>query len=499
MSVGLRSAGGVSIIVTMQNEYLWDVFLSHNSRDKSRVRRLAERLREASLRVWFDEWVIEPGDDIYIAIEHGLEFARTLILCMSQAAFGSDWTTLERSTVIFRDPQNTHRRFIPLLLEDCRIPDVIRRYSYVDWRDESETVLERLLRVCQPSGSPRMVNQATAFRNIAPPGGAISHNDPYYITRAADTEVVAAAQRTTATLIIKGPRQFGKSSVLKHYLAACQHAHKRTVLLDFAMYTADELATYPTFLTHLAEAMWRRLDQPPQARPSSIPSQAAMIDFMEYTLLQAISGPVVLAFDEADKLLGRPYQADFFSMLRYWHERRTDTPPTAWARVSLALVISTEPYLLITDALRSPFNVSPPLELLPFNEADCRKLNHRYNGLLSDAEVTQLMDLLGGHPYLTRLAYYYLTREVPLDIPTLLCNAADRYGPFGLHLRALENKLRDEAGHLLLAAMQQVVRDGTVSTRDVLERLHGAGLVREERGRIMPFNVLYTRFFGGMP
>ena len=33
-----------------------DVFLSHNSKDKSVVRPLVERLRKDGLKVWFDEW-----------------------------------------------------------------------------------------------------------------------------------------------------------------------------------------------------------------------------------------------------------------------------------------------------------------------------------------------------------------------------------------------------------------------------------------------------------
>lgn len=41
----------------MSKDYPYDVFLSHNSKDKPRVRRLAERLEKAGLRVWFDEWV----------------------------------------------------------------------------------------------------------------------------------------------------------------------------------------------------------------------------------------------------------------------------------------------------------------------------------------------------------------------------------------------------------------------------------------------------------
>ena len=44
--------------------YRYDVFLSDSSADKPVVRELAERLRTAGLRVWFDEWNIRPGDHI---------------------------------------------------------------------------------------------------------------------------------------------------------------------------------------------------------------------------------------------------------------------------------------------------------------------------------------------------------------------------------------------------------------------------------------------------
>ena len=42
----------------MSAPFAYDVFLSHNSKDKPRVRKLAERLRAEGLRVWFDDWVI---------------------------------------------------------------------------------------------------------------------------------------------------------------------------------------------------------------------------------------------------------------------------------------------------------------------------------------------------------------------------------------------------------------------------------------------------------
>ena len=133
----------------MQSTFTYAVFLSHNARDKPRVRKLAERLKKAGLRVWFDEWSIKPGDDIYLAVERGLEASRVQLLCLSPAALGSDWVTLERSTVLFRDPTNAERRFVPLLLADCDLPDALRRYKYLDFRDETQAALEELLGACR--------------------------------------------------------------------------------------------------------------------------------------------------------------------------------------------------------------------------------------------------------------------------------------------------------------------------------------------------------------
>jgi hypothetical protein len=76
----------------MEAEFAYDVFLSHNKKDKPRVRRLAKRLKKAGLRVWFDAWIIEPGDDIYLAIERGLESSGTLVLCLSPPAVNATAT-----------------------------------------------------------------------------------------------------------------------------------------------------------------------------------------------------------------------------------------------------------------------------------------------------------------------------------------------------------------------------------------------------------------------
>jgi hypothetical protein len=106
-----------------EQPFAYDVFLSHSAKDKPVVRPLAERLRQDGLKVWFDEWVLKPGDSIPAKIEEGLERSRVLVLCLSANAFGSDWAQLEAGTFRFRDPLNTERpRMSRNMLNSARGP-----------------------------------------------------------------------------------------------------------------------------------------------------------------------------------------------------------------------------------------------------------------------------------------------------------------------------------------------------------------------------------------
>jgi molybdate-binding protein len=40
----------------MPENFKYDVFISHSSKDKPAVRELAEKLKTDGIRVWFDEW-----------------------------------------------------------------------------------------------------------------------------------------------------------------------------------------------------------------------------------------------------------------------------------------------------------------------------------------------------------------------------------------------------------------------------------------------------------
>src|ERR1700749_3755396 len=135
----------------MEEDFKYDVFLSHSSADKPVVRAVAERLRTDGLRVWLDDWELKPGDHLS-KIEDGLEHSRVLVLFMSANAFGSDWAKLEADTFRFRDPLNKERRFIPLRLDDAPLKGSLAYFLHIAWRPEGhDEAYAKLLEACRAS------------------------------------------------------------------------------------------------------------------------------------------------------------------------------------------------------------------------------------------------------------------------------------------------------------------------------------------------------------
>lgn len=152
----------------MADDFKYDVFLSHSSKDKAVVRPIAERLRTDGLRVWFDEWVLKPGDNLPKKLDDGLEDSRVLVLCMSANAFGSDWAHLESNTFRFRDPLNEDRRFIPLRLDESPIKGSLAQFLYINWQPEDrDQEYAKLLEACRPPAQPSAVEAEAAHDQVA--------------------------------------------------------------------------------------------------------------------------------------------------------------------------------------------------------------------------------------------------------------------------------------------------------------------------------------------
>lgn len=125
-------------------QFEFDVFVSYSRQDQAMVLDLAQRLRDAGVRVWLDLWEIQIGDSIPAKIEYGLEHSRLLLLCISQHALGADWVPLESQSFRFRDPLNQARRMIPVRLDDAKVRGSLAQFRALDWRGKATTTFAQL-------------------------------------------------------------------------------------------------------------------------------------------------------------------------------------------------------------------------------------------------------------------------------------------------------------------------------------------------------------------
>jgi hypothetical protein len=276
---------------------------------------------------------------------------------------------------------------------------------------------------------------------------------------------------------IRASRQTGKSSLLVRGIHHARQSGAKVVHLDMQRIDSDHLTTPDVFLRCLAEMIARKLQLDPakveQLWQGKLGPQDKLNYLMEDYILPETDTPIVLAMDEADRLLQTSFHSDFFGLLRSWNS--SAAYDEEWEKLNLVLVISTEPHLLIADILQSPFNVGLSLYLEDFSEAQVHDLNRRHGSPMRPNNFARLMELLSGHPYLTRKALYTLVTE-RLTWTELARIASNELGPFGDHLRHYHWLLRDEPE--LIEALKQVIRDNTCNNEMIFFRLLRAGLVK---------------------
>jgi TIR domain len=118
-------------------DFKYDVLLSHASEDEEWCRRLAERLRREGVRVWFDLWRLRIGDHLLMKLNEGLAQSRQTIAVWTNSYFRDDkqWTKLENFSLQFSDPLAKQRSIIPVLREDTKVPPTLNNLIYIDFRD----------------------------------------------------------------------------------------------------------------------------------------------------------------------------------------------------------------------------------------------------------------------------------------------------------------------------------------------------------------------------
>ncbi|NET41961.1 AAA-like domain-containing protein [Okeania sp. SIO2B3] len=336
------------------------------------------------------------------------------------------------------------------------------------------------------------------------PSGQVPLNSHFYIERynsvplsrtPIESECFQAILKPDALIRIKASRQMGKSSLLSRILDYASQQDYRTVYLDFQTIDPEFIENLDQFLQWFCANVSDELNLEEQLDKywkKVLGVKKRCTKYFEKYLLTEIKKQIVLGLDEVDQVFQNPDLAtQFFALLRAWHEQGKNNPD--WQRLRLIIVHSKEVYIPL-NINQSPFNVGLGIELPEFNLEQVKDLVQRHGLIWSDEQIERLMEMLGGHPYLVRLALYEIASG-KMTLEQLLELAPMDEGPYYNHLhRHLLNLQKDEN---LQTAITKVVNAETPVEIGTIEgfKLRSMGLVKFRGNAVIPLCGLYREYF----
>lgn len=120
------------------------LFISYSHEDKTFVDRLAARLVEARVYIWYDRIGIKVGESLLETIAGTIAEADFLAIVLSKASVQSAWCRQELNAGLIRQLAERRVIVLPLLIEECDIPLLLRDKKYADFRADFEHGFQEL-------------------------------------------------------------------------------------------------------------------------------------------------------------------------------------------------------------------------------------------------------------------------------------------------------------------------------------------------------------------
>jgi hypothetical protein len=123
-----------------------NIFISHSSKDKPFVKRLAFALLAEGFPVWLDSWKMSSGDSLLNGIYEGIDTSSMVILVVSSQSLESGWVDRELNAAITKESEIGRNFVIPIVIDDCRVPLKVADRIFEDF---SQSFAEPLLSLCK--------------------------------------------------------------------------------------------------------------------------------------------------------------------------------------------------------------------------------------------------------------------------------------------------------------------------------------------------------------
>ena len=347
-------------------------------------------------------------------------------------------TTLQE--VIFREcwPGKTYQE---IARDSGYDPDYIRVVGSRLWNILSQAFEEKVTKN-NFKAILRQQNQAKNFlsHTLELPTGRVPLDSSFYVERP-QQEVLAyqEIQNLGALIKIKSPEHMGKTSLAIRILDRARAQNCHTVMLNLQLAEAPVLSDLNKFLRWLMSNITFQLEiesQLDEYWDEDLGTKVSCSAYLQGYILEQLAEPLVLVFDEVNHLFEYPKIAkEFLPLIRFWHEEANNF--SVWQKLKLVVVHSTDVYIPL-DINQSPFNTGLSIVLPEFDSQQVKDLATRYEFQLEvdnlDENLQSLMNLVGGYPYLVRLAFYALSTQ-SITFAELIDLAPTSSGIYRSHLQ----------------------------------------------------------------
>jgi hypothetical protein len=355
----------------------------------------------------------------------------------------------------------------------------------------------------------------TAESEEAPEPPGLGYNARWYVPNEAKEQLILGTLRHPgAPVVVTAPPFSGKSTVLQRIVARLRDEHRArrernlVLLLDLGSLGDGVLNDPAAFFLELGTMIIDGYRRAAREAGAEVPGEsdtwvarawqrpgapeARLTSLLERRVLSAQHERMVLAIDRADRFVGRAAGDPMARMLRQWVRAGALGDP-AWVPFRLALAAAGSAlYFYAPDAVSELFASATHVRIESFGLPDVRHMAKLYGSRWTDEELTRLVELVDGQPYLCRMILFLERTGVPktelLDVDRLKIEHCATV------LRQVWLRVAEQPD--LRKPLCLLLRDPTTKlTTDEYHRLYQAGLVRRVDGTYCVPNQLVASYF----
>jgi len=340
-------------------------------------------------------------------------------------------------------------------------------------------------------------------------GGSLSVNDPTYVERKQDTELLEKLLEGEYCYVFNS-RQMGKSSLRVKVIDKLTSQGCQCISIDMSMlsdFSIPKESWYNSFLTEIfdkcdLENSGNFQDWIASYRNSNNLKRWKL--FIEEILFRNFPNQKIYIFlDEIDTLGKCDFKEEFLGFIRSCYNRRAEEKNPDYHRLVFGFFGAVSPGDLITDPKHTPFNVGYGIELTELTFAEAKK--HLIQGLIGiveepDVVLQKVFDWTGGQPFLTQKLCQIIVDYAESPRPDvdklveqhILNSWEDKDNPTHLkHIQGLLNNIQ------LLKLYQKVLKEGEVkfNKSQTQMSLKLSGIVLKKQDKLAIFNQIYQRVF----